>query len=91
MARARAFDLIFMDILMPVCDGVEAALLIREIEREDPLRQPAFIVALTADAFAENRDRCLAAGMDDFLTKPVKVASIRAVVETVAGRSGLRV
>lgn len=88
MARARAYDLIFMDILMPACDGVEATLRIRDLEREDPGRRPASIVALTADAFAENRDRCLAAGMDDFLTKPVKMDAIRAAVERVAGRSG---
>ncbi len=75
------FDIIFMDVLMPVCDGIEATRRIREMERADPRRKPAYIIALTADAFSENRERCLAAGMDEFLTKPLRMDAIRAAIE----------
>ena len=75
------FDVIFMDVLMPVCDGLEATRMIRKFESEIPARKPAYIVALTADAFAENKVRCLEAGMDEFLTKPLRMDLIRAAIE----------
>ena len=62
-------DLIFMDIQMPVMDGIEATTAIRGLEG---IKQP-YIVALTANASESNRHNCLEAGMDDFLTKPIKV------------------
>ncbi|HEX5319982.1 MAG TPA: MHYT domain-containing protein [Stellaceae bacterium] len=70
------FDLVLMDCEMPVMDGFEATNCIRDIEakrlRDDPAAEDIHIpiVALTAHALAEVRDRCLAAGMDDFLVKP---------------------
>jgi CheY-like chemotaxis protein len=65
-----AFDLILMDMQMPGIDGLEAARRIRAAEAErDAPRIP--IVALTANAFAEDREACLAAGMDGFLVKPL--------------------
>ena len=71
------FDLILMDCEMPVMDGFDATKRIREIERvtgglrgTDQARSRIPIVALTAHALAEVRDRCLEAGMDDFLVKP---------------------
>lgn len=64
-------DIILMDMMMPVMDGVEATRRIREIERET-LRPSCPIVALTANALESHRDKCLAAGMDDFLSKPIK-------------------
>src|SRR5205085_7182111 len=71
------FDLILMDCEMPVMDGFDATRRIREIERAtgglrgtDTARSRIPIVALTAHALAEVRDRCLQAGMDDFLVKP---------------------
>jgi len=77
----NGFDVIFMDVLMPVCDGLEATRLIRKLESASPSRKPAYIVALTADAFAENKVRCLEAGMDEFLTKPLRMDLIRAAIE----------
>jgi CheY-like chemotaxis protein len=66
------FDLVFMDVHMPVVDGLEATRQIREIYAAQPdaaVRAPP-IVALTANAFEEDRRRCLDAGMDDYLAKP---------------------
>ncbi len=80
----QAYDLVFMDCQMPVMDGFEATRRIRERERrrEDasqPVkRQP--IVALTAHAISGDRDRCLAVGMDDYLTKPFAPADLLAIL-----------
>jgi CheY-like chemotaxis protein len=66
------FDLVFMDVHMPVVDGLEATRLIKDLyaaQRDAALRAPP-IVALTANAFEEDRRRCLDAGMDDYLAKP---------------------
>ncbi len=81
LAEESGFDVIFMDVLMPVCDGLEATRMIRKLEQENPARKPAYIIALTADAFAENKTRCLDAGMDEFLTKPLRMDLIRAAVQ----------
>ena len=66
-AELRPYDLILMDVQMPVIDGMETCRRIRGL----PAGAATAIVALTANAFAEDRRRCLEAGMDDFLTKPV--------------------
>jgi len=71
-------DLIFMDIQMPEMDGLNATKKIREIETKTNLHTP--IIALTAGAFNEEKERCLAAGMDDFLTKPIQVDKIQSVL-----------
>lgn len=69
-ARANAFDLILMDLQMPELDGLQATGLIRE---SDNPCQRSPIVALTANAFSDVREECKKAGMDDFLTKPLRV------------------
>ena len=81
LVEETGFDVIFMDVLMPVCDGLEATEMIRKLEEECPGRQPAYIVALTADAYAENRTRCIEAGMDEFLTKPLRMDLILAAIQ----------
>jgi CheY-like chemotaxis protein len=78
-ATGEKFSLILMDLHMPVMDGYEAAEQIRawEATHKQP-RRP--IVALTADAFEEDRKRCQAVGMDDFLTKPISMDALKAAL-----------
>ena len=77
--RVSAPDLILMDVQMPEMDGTEAAREIRRIEQANgDSRVP--IIALTAGALKEEHERCLAAGMDDFLTKPVDLERLGAAV-----------
>ncbi|WP_162249344.1 MULTISPECIES: ATP-binding protein [unclassified Rhizobacter] len=78
-AQVFRHDLIFMDLHMPVMDGHDAARHIRAWEREQGGYTP--IVALTADALDGDRERCLEAGMNDVVTKPVSTAMLAAVIE----------
>jgi two-component system sensor histidine kinase/response regulator len=78
---AARYDLILMDLQMPRMGGLAATQKIRDLERSGR-RTP--IVALTADVMTGQLERCMAVGMDDFLTKPIDVAHLRAVVERFA-------
>jgi signal transduction histidine kinase/DNA-binding NarL/FixJ family response regulator len=80
LVAARPFDLVLMDMQMPVLDGVDATRAIREI----PLPTRPTIVALTANAYPSDRAMCLAAGMDDFMAKPLRLDDLRALVRRVA-------
>jgi signal transduction histidine kinase/CheY-like chemotaxis protein/CHASE1-domain containing sensor protein len=73
------FDLVFMDVQMPELGGLEAAARIRQRERETGGHVP--IVALTAHAMARDRRRCLAAGMDDYISKPIRARDLRRVLD----------
>lgn len=78
-ASVAGYDLILMDVRMPVMDGLEAAAALRARGVSTP------IVALTADTFADDRKACIAAGMDDFLSKPLDPAALRAALARWAG------
>ena len=73
--RKGGYDLILMDCQMPVMDGFEAT---REIRRQEVAGQHVPIIALTANALASDRSNCLAAGMDEHLTKPLELAKLEA-------------
>jgi CheY-like chemotaxis protein len=83
MFQDSCYDLILMDCSMPRLDGYGATAAIRDLERATGEHVP--IVALTADAAAGNRDRCLTAGMDDFLPKPVRPAALRGLMSLWCG------
>jgi CheY-like chemotaxis protein len=82
-----AFDLILMDVHMPVLDGLEATRIIKGLYAGQPkggLRAPP-IVALTANAFEEDRRRCMEAGMDDYLAKPFDRDDLQQVLDRWCG------
>ncbi len=72
MYSKNKYDLILMDIQMPVLDGIEATKEIRKIEKENNVSDKIKIVAITANAMKEVKNKCLSAGMDDYITKPFK-------------------
>ncbi len=77
-------DVILMDVKMPVLDGLEATRRIRAAEAQDPGRGRTPIVALTAHAFSEDERRCREAGMDAFLSKPIRSEDLREILTRVA-------
>ena len=79
LARGETFDLVLMDVQMPVLGGHEATRRWRRLEAERHL-PPLPIIAMTADDSAGDRALCLAAGMDDFLPKPIEVAELAAML-----------
>lgn len=87
LLAVRTFDAVFMDVQMPEMDGLQTTGAIRDRERTSGGRRTP-IIALTAYALAGDRDRCLAAGMDDYISKPVKPAAINAALEKHLGVPG---
>ena len=79
--QRERFDVVLMDVQMPVMDGFEALAAIRALERSSGRRTP--VIALTAHALKEDRDRCLAAGMDDYLSKPIDATRLLEIIRTV--------
>jgi CheY-like chemotaxis protein len=80
----QKYDLLFMDVQMPEMDGLEAA---RCISTSLIPSQRPHIVAMTANALKEDREICLAAGMDDYLSKPIRPEDIKGAIERAARRS----
>ena len=77
----NAYDLVFMDCQMPEMDGFEATQIIRQKETETGRQGHTPIIALTAHAMEGDRQRCLAAGMDDYMTKPFELSDLSLVLE----------
>ena len=79
------YDVILMDIRMPVMDGLEATKAIRELEREDAKKIP--IIAMTANAFEEDRKACLDAGMDEHIGKPIDIPLLKSAIIKLLAKS----
>lgn len=79
LAAQGSFDLILMDVQMPEMDGLQATAAIRAL----PSRPRVPIVAMTAFAMPGDRERCLAAGMDEYLAKPLDVRKLKEVMESL--------
>ncbi len=84
-ATAQPYDLIFMDMQMPRMDGLDATRVIRSL----PAHATTPIIGLTANAFTEDRQQCLAAGMSDHLPKPLSIESLAAVLSRWVGVGGV--
>jgi len=80
--QTATFDLVLMDVQMPEMDGIEATRRIRAWER--PARRRTMIAAMTALAMPEDRERCLKAGMDSYVTKPLQIAQLATVLKQAA-------
>jgi CheY-like chemotaxis protein len=88
MAREETFDVILMDVQMPRMDGIDATRAIRAMSAEQTQRP--WIIAVTANAFDQDRERCLAAGMNDFVSKPFRQEALRDALMQSARRLGTR-
>ena len=81
LVKSKDYDIILMDCQMPLLDGYDTTQAIRQLEASNELSKHIIIIAMTANAFAEDRDRCLASGMDDYLSKPLRRQQLQETLE----------
>jgi signal transduction histidine kinase/CheY-like chemotaxis protein len=81
LMQTQDYDLILMDCQMPLLDGYATTQAIRQLEASTKSSKHIIIIAMTANAFKEDRDRCLAVGMDDYLTKPIRKNQLKETLE----------
>ena len=87
----KPYDMIFMDVMMPEMDGLEATRAIRELQQASDkghFNSRIVIIAMTAQAMQGDREKCIAAGMDDYLAKPIRPNDVRAVIERWSVEAG---
>jgi len=78
--KEKKFDLILMDIMMPVMDGLEATREIRKIEKANKLSEYTPIIAVTANTLDNDREKCLSWGMDEFIAKPFDMNQLNEIL-----------
>jgi CheY-like chemotaxis protein/HPt (histidine-containing phosphotransfer) domain-containing protein len=83
--QRQTYDVVLMDLQMPEMDGLEAS---RRLKQSGAVTPSPRIIALTADAMQGDRERCLAAGMDDYITKPIRVEALVAALAKTQPQSG---
>ncbi len=83
MHKKNRYDVILMDIQMPVMDGFESTRLIREYEKKKGFKKQVNIIAMTANAMKEDRERCLSAGMDHYISKPFKASELSKLLDDI--------
>lgn len=81
MYKSNHYDLILMDMQMPEWDGISSTKKIREYETNNAIKKPVFIVAVTANTFSDDKQKCFDAGMNDFISKPFKLAQLSKIIE----------
>lgn len=77
--KNSSFDVILMDIMMPVMDGLEATMKIRSIEMENNIAKRTPIIAITANTMDNDRDKCISYGMDEFMAKPFDIDKLNSI------------
>jgi len=91
VVNQKTYDIVLMDCMMPEMDGYEATRKIRELEcRNVNGRQRLHIIAMTANAMMGDRDKCIAAGMDDYVSKPVQLVEMRRALEKWTSKAGVK-
>jgi CheY-like chemotaxis protein/HPt (histidine-containing phosphotransfer) domain-containing protein len=89
----KPYDIIFMDVMMPELGGIEATREIRKRQQQQAqfpnYKSPIIVVAITANAMQGDREKCLAAGMDDYLAKPIRPEEMRAIIEKWAATAAM--
>jgi CheY-like chemotaxis protein len=89
LVKKKRYDIILMDIHMPIMDGLEATRKIRAFETKTKISLPNYIVALSASEVLENRAVCTDAGMDEFMEKPMKEPILRELIFRIMSKSGI--
>ncbi len=79
--KTTKFDVILMDIMMPVMDGLEATVKIREFEKNNQVADQTPIIALTANTMDNDRDKCISYGMNEFMAKPFDIEKLKQIFE----------
>lgn len=86
MHENSRYDLILMDMQMPVIDGIQSTVMIREFEKNSMVKNPVYITAVTANVLVEDKQECLVAGMNNFLSKPFSEKELLKILIEVAKR-----
>ncbi|MGE0018501.1 MAG: response regulator [Draconibacterium sp.] len=79
--KNNVFDLVLMDIMLPEMDGYEITGVIRKIEKENNVENPVPIIALTANTYDNDKEKCFNAGMNDYISKPFNARQLIEMIE----------